>query len=59
MVKISLGVFQKPKLMSSTNLIFQPPKDIQSTVIEEERNQNIFIFEELESENFDFLFFFF
>lgn len=53
-----MSVFQKPKLMSSTNLIFQWPKDIQSSVIEKQRNQNISIFEELEWENLDFLFFF-
>ena len=32
------------------------PKDNQFTVIEEERNQKIFTFKELESENFDFFF---
>ena len=33
------------------------PKYIQFTVIDEERNQEIFTFKKLESENFDFFFF--
>ena len=38
-----------------SNVLFCPqPKDIQFTVIEEERDQKIFTFKKLESENFDF-----
>ena len=46
--------FPKPKTTSSNVLFCPPPKDIHFTVIEEERNQKIFTFKKLESENFDF-----
>ena len=41
--------------ITSSNVLFCPqPKDIQSIVIEEERNQKIFTFKKLKSENFHF-----
>ena len=46
--------FPKPETTSSNVLFCPQPKDIQFTVIEEERNQKIFTFKKLESENFDF-----
>ena len=42
-----------PKMASSNVLFYLQPKDIQFTVIEEGRNQNIFTFKRLESENCD------
>ena len=57
MIKISESVdqcFPKPKTTSS-NVLFRPqPKDIHFTVVEEERNQKIFTFKKLESENLHF-----
>ncbi len=45
--------FPKPKL-TSLNVSFCPqPKNIQFTVIKDERNQKIFTFEKLKSENLD------
>ena len=46
--------FPKPKTTSLNVLFFPQPKDIQFTVTEEERNQKIFTFKKLESENFGF-----
>ena len=44
--------FPKPK-MTSSNVLFCPqPKNNQFSFIEEERNQKIFSFKKLESENF-------
>ena len=48
--------FPKPKTTSSNVLFCPQPKDNQLIVIEEERNQKIFTFKKLETENFDFFF---
>ena len=41
--------------MTSSNVLFCPQlKDIQFAITEEEINQKIFTFKELESDNFDF-----
>ena len=51
---MSISVSQS---MTSLNVLFCPRlKDNQFTVIEVERNQKIFTFKKLESENFDFFF---
>ena len=40
--------------MTSSNVEFSPkPKDIQFTVTEQERNQKMFRFKKLESENYE------
>ena len=51
-----MSVSPKPTMMSSNVLFCPQPKYLQFTVIEEERNQKIFTFKKLESENFYILF---
>lgn len=50
--------FSKPKKTSSNVLFCPKPKYIQFTVIDECRKRNIFTFKKLESENFDFGFYY-
>ncbi len=45
--------FAKPKVTSSNILFCPQPKYIQFTVMEDKRNQKIFTFEKLKSENLD------
>ena len=45
--------FPKPKIISSNVLFCPQPKNNHFFVIEAERNQKIFTFKKLESENFD------
>ena len=44
----------KSKMTSPNVLFYSQPKDIQFTVREEQRNQKIFTFKKLKSENLDF-----